>query len=132
MGYIVLVLIVFVIYIFFRDKQDEVSRIQSQGGFELKYGVLIHHFLSIPRMKVERRSKSSITVSVKDPAVMTRFTISHGFEDISIFWQHKSITFGEHNLNWRFPESMSQHTMISVIEDELGTYEQKLMNSSIQ
>jgi hypothetical protein len=129
MGYIIIPILIFLAFLFFRDKQDEVSRMQSKGGFELKYGALIHHFLSIPRMKVERRSKSSITMSVKDPAVMTRFTISHGFEDVSIFWQHNSLTFGEHNLNWKFSESMSQNTMIEVIEDELGAYEQKLVKS---
>ena len=131
MGYIVVAIIVFVVFLFFRDKQDEVSRIQTQRGFELKYGILIHHFLSIPRMQVERRSKSSITMSVKDAAVITRFTISHGFEEVTIFWQHNSLRYGEHKLNWRFPESMSQETMIQVMEDELGAYEQKLINSSI-
>ncbi|MCB0463367.1 MAG: hypothetical protein R2816_02870 [Flavobacteriaceae bacterium] len=129
MGYIIIGIIIFIAFLFFRDKQDEVTKIQSQGGFELKYGTLIHHFLSIPRMQVERRSKSSITMLVKDPAVITRFTISHGFEDVSIFWEHKSLTFGEHKLNWRFPEGMSQNTMISVIEDELGEYERNLISS---
>lgn len=127
MGYFVVAIIVFIIFLFFRDKQDEVSRIQSQGGFEFKYRVLIHHFLSISGMQVERGSKSSITMSMKNTSVITRFTISHGFEEVTIFWQHNSLGFGEHKLNWRFPESMSQQTMIKVVEDELGAYEKKLL-----
>jgi len=112
---------------FLLDKKEEVSRVQSQGGFYLKYKELINHFATIPRIKVVNKSNTSITLSVKDSLVVTSFTISHGFEDVSIFWNHNSIAFGKHSLNWRFPESMPQYQMISLIEDELSIYERNIV-----
>ncbi len=130
MGYIVIAVIIFFIFLFFRNKQEEVQRVQSQGGFNLKYGVLINHFLRIPKMKIEKKNRSSITMAVKDPNVITRFTVSHGFEDVSIYWQHISTGFGNHSLNWKFPESMPQVDMINIIEQELGAYERKLIRGN--
>ena len=49
------------------------------------------------------------------------------FEDVSIYWQHISLGFGNHSLNWQFPESMPQTQMIDIIEQELSVYERKLI-----
>ncbi len=128
MAFVVIAIAIFLLYIFISDKKEEVQKVQNQGGVLVKYRTLTNHFLSIPMMKVEQRSSTSITMAVKDPNVLTRFIISHGFENVSVFWFHKSLSFGEHSLNWRFSERMEQIAMIKVIEDELQSYEIKIVN----
>jgi hypothetical protein len=128
MAFVVIAIAIFLLYIFISDKKEEVQKVQNQGGLLVKYRTLTNHFLSIPMMKVEQRSSTSITMAVKEPKVVTRFIISHGFENVTVFWFHQSLGFGEHSLNWRFPEGMEQLAMINVIEEELRRYEIKLMN----
>ncbi|HCE53843.1 MAG TPA: hypothetical protein DER05_02125 [Lutibacter sp.] len=118
----------FLLYLFISTKKEEVQKVQNQGGVLVKYQTLTNHFLSIPMMKVEQRSSTSITMAVKEPKVVTRFIISHGFENVSVFWFHKSLSFGEHSLNWRFPEGMEQLAMIKEIDEELYRYQINLMN----
>lgn len=123
----VFIVVAFLVFIFFMDKNEETNRVKQQGGFYLKYKELIDYFLEIPKIKVEKKNKTSITLSVKDRYVVTSFTIAHGFEDVSIFWNHNSITFGKHSLSWTFPESMPQLQMIQLIENELNIYQKNLM-----
>ena len=119
----------FLIYLFFSTKKEEIVRINSQGGFYNKYRVLIDHFMEIPNIQVENRNSDKISLVVKDPFVQTKFTIAHGFEDVSIFWHHQSVTFGSHSLNWRFPEFASQSEMIATIERELELYQRNLLQN---
>jgi hypothetical protein len=113
---------------FVLDKKEEVDKVKSQGGLYLKYKELIDHFLTIPNIKVEQKNNTSMILAVKDQYVVTRFTIGHGFEDVSVFWNHQSVTFGKHSLNWRFPESLPQSQMIDTIENELDIYQQNLLS----
>lgn len=128
MAFVVIAITIFLLYIFFSDKNDEVKKVQNQGGLLVKYKILTNHFLNIPMMKIERHSSTSITMAVKEPKVVTRFIISHGFENVSVFWFHQSLGFGEHSLNWTFPEAMEQLAMIKVIDEELNRYQINLIN----
>ena len=122
----ILVVLGFLTFLFISDKKEEVQRVKHQGGLQSKYRELMTYFMSIPNITIERRSPTSITLAVKDVAVVTRFTISHGFEDVSIFWNHKSRAFGEHSLNWKFPEYYPQSQMLSIIENEMEMYQRNL------
>jgi hypothetical protein len=112
-----------VIYLFISTKKEEVLKVKNQGGLYLKYQELIDHFLTIPNIKVEKKNSYSVILAVKGANVVTRFTIGHGFEDVSVFWVHHSTMFGKHSLNWSFPESLPQLQMIDTIEQELEIYQ---------
>ncbi|WP_036153864.1 hypothetical protein [Maribacter forsetii] len=114
---------------FVLDKKEEVDKVKNQGGLYLKYKELIDHFLTIPNIKVEKKNNTSIILAVKDPNVVTRFTVGHGFEDVSVFWNHHSTTFGKHSLNWSFPEGLPQSQMINTIENELEIYQRNLLSN---
>lgn len=116
-------------YLFFSTKKEEVDKIKSQGGMFLKYKILIDHFLSYPGVIIESKSSYSIVLALKDNHVITRFTISHGFEDVSVFWDHQSISFGKHSLSWKFSESLPQTQMIDIIENELEIYTNNLLKT---
>ena len=117
------------IYLFISTKKGEVQKVQSQGGLYLKYKELIDHFLTIPNIEIEKKNNYSIILAMKDKYVVTRFTIGHGFEDVSVFWSHQSYTLGNHSLNWKFPESLPQSQMIETIERELEIYHRNLVSN---
>lgn len=125
---VIIIIGVVLLFLFFSDKKQEVNKIQQQGGFYRKYKVLIDYFLSIPEIKIERKDKDRIILIAKNYSASTRFTIAHGFEDVTIFWNHQSLAFGEHNLNWTFPEGLPQNQMLALIEKELSIYERNVLN----
>lgn len=126
--WIVAIIIIVLAFVFLPDKKQESQRVVDQGGFYIKYNELIQYFLSIPDIKVEKKEKMRIILLAKAYAASTRFTIAHGFEDVSIYWHHQSMAFGEHSLSWTFPESMPQQQMLSLMEKELGLYERNVLN----
>ena len=125
---VILGVVIFIIYSFLSDKNEETNRIQRQGGFYLKYKELINYFSKYPRVVVERKNKTSITFAIIDKYAQTRFTISHGFESVTIFWSLNSITMGNHSLNWTFPETTPQSQMIKDFETKMKIYETNLLS----
>lgn len=123
----IIVIVGFGIYLFISTKKEEVTKVQKQGGFYLKYRELLDYFYHLPNIQVERKTNTSIIFAVKDKYVVTRFTVAHGFEDVSIFWNHQSAMFGNHSLNWNFPESLPQSQMLVTMQKELGLYERNLV-----
>ncbi len=122
------VILAFIIFLFVKDKKEEVVRIAKQGGVKHKYGILINYFLSShPKMEVQKLSTDSITMEVIEPGVRTEFSIRHGFEDVTIFWTHESYGLGLHKLNWTFKEYLLQEEMIIQIENDLQDYEKKIL-----
>lgn len=128
---IVIIIVAFLAFLFLRDKNDEVKKVQMAGGMQEKYRILIDHFRSIPNMKVQSNRTTSITMAVTDRFVETKFIISQGFDAVSVSWFHTSIRFGSHELHWKFPETMTQNLIITLIEDELRVVESKLMSGII-
>ncbi len=122
------VILAFIIFLFVKDKKEEVVRIAKQGGVKHKYGILINYFLSShPKMEVQKLSTDSITMAVIEPGVRTEFSIRHGFESVSVFWLHDSAGYGIHKLNWTFPEFKPQKEMINEIEGDIAAYEHKIL-----
>ncbi len=126
----ILTILAFIIYLFVTAKKEEVAKINNQGGLYFKYKELIDFFLTIPDIEVEKKNNYSIILAVKGSGVITRFTIGHGFEGVSIFWLHQSLVFGEHSLSWNFPEYLPQSQMIDTIEKELENYQQNLLTDN--
>lgn len=127
--FIVVFIIVVLVYLFLSTKNDEVKKINNQGGFYLKYNVLIDYFLTYPGVRIESKNSYSMILILKDKYVITRITIGHGFENVSVFWEQDSIAFGKHNLKWQFPESLSQYQMIDLISNELEMYNKNLLSN---
>lgn len=115
------------IYLFFSAKSEEKEKLNRQGGFYFKYKYLIDYYADEHGVVIEKKDKTSITVAMKDSRAITRYTISHGFEEVHIFFHQQSLNFGEHSLKWNFPESMSQEHMIDIINQEVHLYFKNLM-----
>ncbi|KVV16404.1 hypothetical protein [Flavobacterium sp. TAB 87] len=124
----IIVIVIFLAFIFFSDKQQEAKNVQLSGGFYVKYDELIEYFYTIPELVVENKEKMRITFVAKNYSAVTRFTVAHGFEDVTIYWSHNSSEFGQHSLHWTFPETMPQSHMISLIENEVNLYQINVVN----
>lgn len=125
----IIVILVILAYLFFSDKKYETNRVQQQGGFYLKYKELLDYFLTIPDIKVEKKEKTRMVLVARNYSAVTRYTIAHGFEDVSIFWTHNSLAYGEHYKSWTFPESMPQKQMLELIEIELDAYTRNVIGN---
>ena len=130
MAFWILVIIGFLVYLFISTKNDEIQRVENQGGLVLKYRELIGHFLSIPGILIERKTSSSIVLAVKDNHAITRFTLIHGLENLGFFWSHRSVGFGDHSLKWDFPSNMPQEEMIEIIENGISNYSRKILQET--
>lgn len=126
---IILLIVVVLAYLYVTTKKSEVSKINNQGGIFFKYKILIEYFLEYPGVKIETKNSYSVILILKDKYAVTRITIGHGFEDVSVFWELNSIAYGKHNLKWKFPESLSQYQMIELIENELEIYNKNLFGN---
>jgi|SRR5690606_7277267 len=124
--FIIIAVVAYLVIKFTTDKKKEIKKIETQGGFDVKYSILIEELLSIPNAKVVNKTNSSIVIAIQDRYVVTSFKIAHGFSDYSIFWEHNSTTFGKHNLHWTFPEYLSQYSALSKIGNDISEYEKKL------
>lgn len=124
--FIIIAVVVYLVIKFTTDKKKEIKKIETQGGFDVKYAIIIDEFLSIPNSKIIHKSNSSITIAIQDRFAVTSFKIAHGFSDYSIFWEHNSTTFGKHSLHWTFPEYLSQISAINKISNDIKEYEKKL------
>lgn len=123
-----LAIIAIIIFLFMSSKKEETIRVAKQGGVKQKYGILINYILSShPQMEVQKLNTDSITLAVIESGVRTEFSIRHGFESVSVFWRHYSAGYGNHRLNWTFPEFQSQEEMINEIEGDIAAYERKLL-----
>ncbi|MDM1328107.1 hypothetical protein [Myroides odoratimimus] len=97
--------------------------------FNDKYKYLISNFLAFPDAEVIESKIDSIRISSWTPRVRTTFFIIESFGYYTVYWEHKSQTFGKHSLNWQFPINHSQVAALEKIGDEISDYENKLLNN---
>lgn len=129
MLYLIISILIVLLIKFIIDKNKEVAKIKSEGGMMIKHSKLIRSLSTHPQSIVKQISPYSVKIIVKDKFVITTFTINHGFSDYTVFWDHQSVTFGEHNLNWKFPEYMDQNSALNLISNELVLYEENMIKN---
>lgn len=128
MIWFLVILIVVVIFKFVLDKNNEVEKINRDGGFINKYAILVEGFLDYPNSRILIQTENSIEIGLRDNFANTTFTIIHTFNKFVIVYQHQSYTFGEHKLNWEFPEYMNQNSVLNIVRNEIEEYNQKIFN----
>lgn len=129
--FLIIFIISVLIYLFISTKKEEVTKIKNQGGLYLKYKELIDFLLTFPNAEIEKKSSSSIALVAKGNISINRFTVAHGFEDVSILWSYYNPIYGEHHLNWGFNEYFPQSQMIDIIDRELGVYMTNLVSEGL-
>lgn len=123
MGIIVVGIIVYILFLFFRDREKQKRKIALEGGMRNKYNVLVDYMLSgHQNCKIHQETADSILVGAVSYGGQTSFELVQTFGSVTIAWKAESPLFGKHKLEWQFPEYTNQEKIIRQINEELGDY----------
>lgn len=100
-------------------KSEINNRVRMQGGMLNKYADLVSLIKSNDsKTQIFKISSNSIVLGISNIDGTTKFTIIQDVDTITVEWQLKSQTFGDHRLAWEFPENLDQNKMmIKILND---------------
>jgi len=120
----IIVIVVIIVVRFFMDLYKQKKTIKKQGGMLLKYAIL-KEGLNTPGAQIYS-SSDNMTIRLSNVDGFTEFYILQTFQNVDITWTVKSLTFGNYQKNWTFPECMDQYLMLSTIGDYIQKHNQEL------
>jgi len=130
MGVLVVIVIVIIIVVFISKNKKQNEHIAKQGGMKKKYSELIDYIASQDnRVKIINETGNSVLLGLNTVGGNTTFHLVQTYGDITIQWKMKSPMYGNHNLEWSFDEFMDQSKMIDKIENDLGKYQNNIMQN---
>lgn len=126
--WVIIIVIAFVIYILFKfntDRNDQSSQILEQGGMRNKYSILVQ-CLCADRGQVVSERASSLTLGASSYGGSVYFVLTQTFGNLTIVWKTQSPLAGFHTLEWEFSESMDQMKMYERINTDIKDYTLKM------
>jgi hypothetical protein len=109
----------FVLYSFFRDKDQMLKRqVDMQGGMAKKYEFLVGKLTQEPSAKVVKVTRDQIHIRAEGQTTATNFIITETFNKTEIEWVGQMAMLGKHNHKWTYPHNYPQQKML----DEIGEY----------
>ncbi|WP_431136939.1 hypothetical protein [Psychroserpens mesophilus] len=109
----------FVLYNFFRDKDQMLKRqVDMQGGMAKKYEFLVGKLTQEPSAKVVKVTRDQIHIRAEGQTTATNFIITETFNKTEIEWIGQMAMLGKHNHKWTYPHNYPQQKML----DEIGEY----------
>lgn len=137
MKWIILIIIAFIAWIFFRFLFDSIkqrAKLKSLGGVRSIYKILIDGLLQYPSAEIKQDFPTLVTIcgTFWDP-IWSRtcgkwaITIQQTFKILNVSYEaYNNLEGGEHTKQmWDFPIGMDQHKMLSIIQkkaDEWDVY----------
>tara|TARA_B100000900_G_scaffold404127_1_gene412070 strand:+ start:881 stop:1279 length:399 start_codon:yes stop_codon:yes gene_type:complete len=119
----IIAIILYVMFRFFRDVEKQKRKIEIEGGMRVKYSTLVNYFLTgHQNCKVHQETADSILVGAISYGSQTSFELVQTFGSITIVWRSETPMFGNHKLEWQFPEYTNQEKIINQINSELEDY----------
>lgn len=130
---IVILAVVAYIIKFSYDRGQQIEKINQEGGMLKKYEVIINRILEIdPKIKFFKVSSDSLSLGVAGGGGLFMFVLTQTFGKLTINWVMKSPFFGDHNLNWSFPEYDNQKNMIERVFNDLHKYQENTVHKDIR
>lgn len=130
MWMIIGLIIVAIVIKFAADMSKQNNKVAKQGGMENKYRILISHLINgNDRSEIVERRANSLTLKFISDGAVNAFFLSQTFEKITVQWKMRSHLFGEHKLEWKFPEYGDQENMAKRIINDSGKYLENVMLS---
>ncbi len=126
-GIIILTTIAFIIYSFFSDREKMKIKIDSEGGMQIKYAILINHLTYQEDSKILKVSRDHLFFKLTRPNITSYFNLTQSFNNLIVTWKAKG-TFGELNEKWEFPSNMNQTEMAEKIIDGIDFKARNMMN----
>ena len=79
---------------------------------------LVNTLLSDPAAKIARLTSDNIIVNFRSGYTSASFSILQAFQKVIIKWKAKN-PLGEFHNHWEFPESQDQHSMASIMFNDI-------------
>ena len=119
MWVVILIIIVgFLIYRFWKNTNDTVSSVQAAGGMKLKYAKLLNHILEGHKdSRIVMETKTYIRAGVSNYGGTTMFHIQQCPNNIVMIDYEVSNNpiVGKFNMRFTFPDNMDQDKMMEQI-----------------
>lgn len=126
---IILGIIVFSIFKFMNDNNEQANAVAKQGGMRKKYSLLVDYLLSASdRCRIMKEGGTYITLGAISPGGKTIFDLTQTFGSITITWTSQSVLMGNHKLTWEFGEFEDQSQMIARIQRDINSYMNNVIN----
>jgi len=130
MWILIIIAVVAILAKFAYDSNQQSIKVTKEGGMANKYSLLVDYIVSgHPAVRVTRQTSTSIDFCASSAGGATAFFLTQTFGQITIQWKMRSPIFGEHNLNWDFPEYLDQEKMIARINNDLEKYQSNVMSA---
>jgi hypothetical protein len=125
-GIVVLIVIIKFVY----DSSQQKEAVQKQGGMTNKYATLIAHIMAgDPRTKITRITSDSVDIVLSNVGGATAFFLTQTFGKLTVQWKVQSPIYGNHKLEWDFPEFLDQDKMIERITNDVGQYQMNVFTA---
>lgn len=118
MWIIILIIVVFIIYLFQKDKSEMLEKIDLSGGLQERYNEFVNFFVDKHGFKLRKLTKAEIILELNEPKVKMLVQLIQSFDNVLIHW-HSINNFGEVKLNWEFPDKMEQSKMTEKIMNDV-------------
>ncbi len=126
---IIIAVLAWIIFSFTKDLNKEAEKVKQQGGMREKYDELIEELLSQdPNCKIMHEDSTSIRVGCYNVSGNTYFDIVQTFGNVTIQFHIKNQVFGNHKLEWKFPENMNQQQMVQRINRDVTELNLRVLN----
>lgn len=127
--FIAIIAAIVIIKLLYDSNQQKVA-IQKQGGMTNKYAILISHIISgDPRTKITKITTDSIDIVLSNAGGATAFFLTQTYGNLTVQWKVQSPIYGNHKLEWDFPEFLDQQKMIERITNDLEKYQMNVISA---
>lgn len=125
-GIVVLIVIIKFVY----DSSQQKEAVQKQGGMTNKYSTLIAHIMAgDPRTQITKITSDSVDIVLSNVGGATAFFLTQTFGKLTVQWKVQSPIYGNHKLEWDFPEFLDQNKMIERITNDVGQYQMNVFTA---
>lgn len=111
---------------FFWDRGKLGRKVVREGGMRKKFELLINSILDREdRAKIIKETSTYLCISASGFGIVTMIEILMAFRSVLITYKVISELYGEHKLEWKFPENENQEYILSKINKDVGSYLEK-------
>ncbi len=130
MWIVIISIIVLVLGKFLFDKYSMEISLRRKGGMKVVYAELISLLLAQhPASKIFNESASYISLGVADTFTVTLFELVAAFRSVIVVYKVRSKFYGDHRLEWTFPDSDDPEFMVFKMQNDIKSYIEKVMQS---
>jgi hypothetical protein len=118
---------------FFFDSNQQKEVVQKQGGMLNKYSTLIQIIQSADSgTQIQRITADSVDLVLSNAGGVTAFFLTQTFGRLTVQWKVQSPIFGNHKMEWDFPEFLDQEKRFEQMSNDLEKYQLNVMSARRQ